>query len=165
MHTAGSRRNAVAGRREARASELAHRTDGVVHDCLADRHLDFLLDRYGHKVVAYRTFHLHGSADTAAGMVTVDGVVVHNNIFKDGQLDECNLTLKDLHQIANSFTKILVGIFHQRIDYPTIETDKESAGEKDTYGNTDTKPPKEETIRALEDERRSKEDIKRLGIS
>lgn len=43
-----------------------------------------------------------------------------NNIFLDGQLEECELTLKDLHNIEESFTRILTGIFHQRIDYPTM---------------------------------------------
>lgn len=41
-----------------------------------------------------------------------------NNVFIDGQLDECELTLKNLHEIARSFTAILNGIFHHRIDYP-----------------------------------------------
>ncbi len=41
-----------------------------------------------------------------------------NNIFIDGQLDECELTLKNLHEIARSFTSILNGIFHHRVDYP-----------------------------------------------
>jgi len=36
----------------------------------------------------------------------------------DGQLDECNLTLKDLDKIAKTFSKILAGVFHTRIDYP-----------------------------------------------
>jgi putative nucleotidyltransferase with HDIG domain len=39
-------------------------------------------------------------------------------IFIDGQLDECELTLKDLHAIQKSFIAILIGIFHQRIEYP-----------------------------------------------
>jgi cyclic-di-AMP phosphodiesterase PgpH len=39
-------------------------------------------------------------------------------IFLDGQLDECELTLKDLHAIQKSFMTILIGIFHQRIGYP-----------------------------------------------
>jgi len=39
-------------------------------------------------------------------------------IFLDGQLDECELTLKDLHAIQKSFITILIGIFHQRIGYP-----------------------------------------------
>ena len=35
-----------------------------------------------------------------------------------GQLDESNLTLKDLDKIAKSFVNILKGIFHNRIEYP-----------------------------------------------
>ncbi|KAJ53863.1 hypothetical protein BD780_002787 [Clostridium tetanomorphum] len=46
-----------------------------------------------------------------------------NNIIKarlnEGQLDNCDLTLKDLEKIRESFTKILMGIYHQRIEYPT----------------------------------------------
>lgn len=38
--------------------------------------------------------------------------------FMDGQLDECNLTLKDLSRVEAAFTRILLGIYHQRIDYP-----------------------------------------------
>ncbi|MEI6208735.1 MAG: HDIG domain-containing metalloprotein [Desulfuromonadales bacterium] len=41
-----------------------------------------------------------------------------NNIFIDGQLDECELTLKNLHEIARSFNRVLNGIYHHRIDYP-----------------------------------------------
>jgi membrane-associated HD superfamily phosphohydrolase len=38
--------------------------------------------------------------------------------FLDGQLDECHLTLKDLTKVEESFVRILLGIYHQRIDYP-----------------------------------------------
>ncbi len=38
--------------------------------------------------------------------------------FMEGQLDECNLTLKDLTKVEAAFTRILLGIYHQRIDYP-----------------------------------------------
>ena len=38
--------------------------------------------------------------------------------FMDGQLDECNLTLKDLTKVEDAFCRILLGIYHQRIDYP-----------------------------------------------
>lgn len=38
--------------------------------------------------------------------------------FSDGQLDECNLTLKEIAKIERAFTRILLGIYHQRIDYP-----------------------------------------------
>lgn len=38
--------------------------------------------------------------------------------FMDGQLDECDLTLRDLTRIKEAFFKILTGIHHQRIKYP-----------------------------------------------
>ncbi|WP_413578258.1 HD family phosphohydrolase [Bdellovibrio sp. HCB290] len=38
--------------------------------------------------------------------------------FSDGQLDECNLTLKDISKVEAAFIRILLGIYHQRIDYP-----------------------------------------------
>ena len=41
-----------------------------------------------------------------------------NRIFSDGQLDECELTLKDLHAITRSFNRVFAGMYHQRIDYP-----------------------------------------------
>jgi len=36
----------------------------------------------------------------------------------DGQLDECDLTFKDLDRIATAFVRVLGGIFHSRIEYP-----------------------------------------------
>ncbi len=36
----------------------------------------------------------------------------------DGQLDESNLTLKDLETIAQAFVHVLAGVFHSRIEYP-----------------------------------------------
>jgi putative nucleotidyltransferase with HDIG domain len=41
-----------------------------------------------------------------------------NLIFSEGQLDDCDLTLKDLHLIAESFTRTLEGIYHARPSYP-----------------------------------------------
>lgn len=38
--------------------------------------------------------------------------------LEDGQFDECNITLRDLNSIKNSFIKILGGMFHSRIEYP-----------------------------------------------
>ncbi|MDO5483498.1 MAG: HDIG domain-containing protein, partial [Desulfovibrionaceae bacterium] len=39
-------------------------------------------------------------------------------IFAEGQLDESELTFKDLHYLSENFHRILTGIFHQRIVYP-----------------------------------------------
>lgn len=41
-----------------------------------------------------------------------------NDKFIDGQLDECNLTLRDLHKIQGSFISNLNAIFHTRVTYP-----------------------------------------------
>lgn len=41
-----------------------------------------------------------------------------STIAFDGQLDNCNLTLKDLETVSGQFLRILGGIFHQRLDYP-----------------------------------------------
>ncbi|MGE5839291.1 MAG: HD family phosphohydrolase, partial [Deltaproteobacteria bacterium] len=50
----------------------------------------------------------------------IQGMVqkIINKVFSDGQLDACELTLKDLHEIAKGFNKTLSGIFHHRIEYP-----------------------------------------------
>lgn len=47
---------------------------------------------------------------------TVQRVI--NDCFAEEQLDECELTLKDLNEIAKAFTHILFGLYHQRIEYP-----------------------------------------------
>jgi putative nucleotidyltransferase with HDIG domain len=39
-------------------------------------------------------------------------------IIDDNQLDECDITLREIQLIKKSFFKILTGIFHHRIDYP-----------------------------------------------
>ncbi|MBW2653700.1 MAG: HDIG domain-containing protein [Deltaproteobacteria bacterium] len=81
-----------------------------------------------------------------------------NDIFADGQLEECEMTLKDLHQIAKSFNNILTSIYHSRIEYPeksqgkngtSKDTDRQSAKKENTNGNT---PQKDKT------------DLKRLGL-
>ena len=47
--------------------------------------------------------------------------------FEDGQLDECDLTLKDLHKIEETFNRILLNTLHHRVKYP--EEGKEDKGE------------------------------------
>jgi len=39
-------------------------------------------------------------------------------IIADDQLDECDLTLRELTQIRESMIRSLVAIYHSRIDYP-----------------------------------------------
>jgi hypothetical protein len=82
-----------------------------------------------------------------------------NTIFVDGQLDECELTLKDLHLIALSFNRILTGIFHSRIDYPVKP-------EKETNGKGPDKKPAKDADRPGAAQADSEPDLgKRIGIS
>lgn len=53
----------------------------------------------------------------------VDRII--NHIFLEGQLDECELTLIDIHEIKKRFTYILTGIFHKRVDYPGFDFSNE----------------------------------------
>lgn len=58
-----------------------------------------------------------------------------NNIIKarlnEGQLDNCNLTLKDLDKIKHAFMKSLMGIYHQRIEYPVDKWEIKQSSELD----------------------------------
>jgi putative nucleotidyltransferase with HDIG domain len=47
----------------------------------------------------------------------VDSLVAHR--FEQGELDECNLTLRDLKQITEAFLPVLSGVFQRRIEYPS----------------------------------------------
>ena len=41
--------------------------------------------------------------------------------LNDGQLDCSSLTFNDLEKICSAFSTVLTGVFHERIEYPTIE--------------------------------------------
>ncbi|MDO8493994.1 MAG: HDIG domain-containing protein, partial [Deltaproteobacteria bacterium] len=43
--------------------------------------------------------------------------------FAEAQLDECELTLRDLHEIGKAFTRIATALYHQRIDYAETKSD------------------------------------------
>jgi cyclic-di-AMP phosphodiesterase PgpH len=94
----------------------------------------------------------------------IQGMVqkIINNIFIDGQLDECELTLKNLHDIAKSFNRILAGIYHHRIDYP--EPAFKVNGRKKTVEDSDREPAKTASGRSEEAKKPGGEDLKRLGI-
>ena len=45
----------------------------------------------------------------------------------DGQLDKCQLTFADIEKICMSFYTVLSGVFHERIEYPSIEIPRSRA--------------------------------------
>jgi putative nucleotidyltransferase with HDIG domain len=38
--------------------------------------------------------------------------------IEDGQFDDCDLTLRDLHRVEDAFVSQLLGMYHQRVEYP-----------------------------------------------
>ena len=96
----------------------------------------------------------------------IQGMVqkIVNKVFSDGQLDECELTLKDLHEIAKSFNKTLSGIFHHRIEYPESAA-KSVPAKKGENGNTDQLSAGDSRTKRPDDKAEAGESLKRLGLS
>ncbi len=89
-----------------------------------------------------------------------------NNIFSDGQLDECELTLKDLHKIARSFNQILNGIHHHRVEYTEKRAAAAENGKgKPKNGSPDRQPTKQSQPIPEEDKKNGSGRLKRLGLS
>jgi len=98
------------------------------------------------------------TADRIQGMVQK----MINKVFASGELNECELTLKDLHAIAKCFTRVLNGIYHQRIAY----AEPAEKGAERPAPKTASEPPEEgaKTENGKKPEKRKEEDLKRLGI-
>jgi putative nucleotidyltransferase with HDIG domain len=96
----------------------------------------------------------------------IQGLVqkIINKIFLDGQLDECELTLKDLHEIARSFNKILTGIHHHRIEYPEADA-RVNSGPSKANGDPDRRQTRSPQDLAQEDREEGADNLKRLGMS
>jgi membrane-associated HD superfamily phosphohydrolase len=75
-----------------------------------------------------------------------------NKVFASGELNECDLTLRDLHVIAKCFTRVLSGIYHQRIAYS--EPAEKVGYERSDDGTTGDGERKE----------KKRENLKRLGV-
>lgn len=84
-----------------------------------------------------------------------------DKIFSDGQLDNCELTLKDLHNIAKSFNKILNGIYHHRIDYPETLIAKNGKGKN---GSPDRQQANQAQAASRQNTANGSGHLKRLGL-
>ncbi|MFO8112886.1 MAG: HDIG domain-containing protein [Desulfosalsimonadaceae bacterium] len=85
-----------------------------------------------------------------------------NKIFSDNQLNECPLTLKDLHIIARTYVKILTGIHHHRVEYP----DKPQTGQKkEENGGPDHKRTESAKNTGEPNQENGAGSLKRLGQS
>lgn len=75
----------------------------------------------------------------------------------DGQLDQCNLTFKDLDNIAKAFMKVFGGYFHAREEYPEFKKKDSRLGNEDELRindqNSNDNLEKENLRNALEETR------------
>ena len=55
--------------------------------------------------------------------------VIHKRLM-DGQLDECEMTLKEVHAIETSLVKSLCGIHHARVQYPSQKENDQADQDK-----------------------------------
>lgn len=85
-----------------------------------------------------------------------------NKVFSDGQLNNCELTLKDLNSIAKTFNKILNGIHHHRIEYSETLV---LVGGKAKDGHSDKQPAKPEKDPPKDPRTGGSDHLKRLGQS
>lgn len=64
--------------------------------------------------------------------------IIQKNL-ENGQLEECDLTLKDLDKIGDSFSRILTCMFHSRVEYPDEDLIRKLKEEKKNNGNFNKK--------------------------
>ncbi|HPW55845.1 MAG: HDIG domain-containing protein [Thermoanaerobaculaceae bacterium] len=72
---------------------------------------------------ASRTLH-----DPTPGKIQAMIDQVIKNVLEDGQLDECELTLRDVEKIGAEFYWVLTNVFHHRIDYPGFDFNRRRRG-------------------------------------
>lgn len=75
---------------------------------------------------------------TATRIKTLVKEIIQKNL-ENGQLEECDLTMKDLDKIGDSFSRILTGMFHSRVEYPDEDLIKKIKEEKKNNGNSNKK--------------------------
>ncbi len=76
---------------------------------------------------------------TVSRLRSVVGSIIDDR-FKNCELDESPLTLRDLTQIQEAFIKILTGIFHGRVEYPDQEKMAEAEHTEAESGAKKRKP-------------------------
>jgi putative nucleotidyltransferase with HDIG domain len=96
----------------------------------------------------------------------IQGMVqkIIKDIFADGQLDNCMLTLKDMNGMAMSFIRVLTAAKHHRIDYP----EPVFAGGQDKRkqdGDSDQRSTGRETDKPKDGKKDGGDNLRRLGIT
>ena len=76
----------------------------------------------------------------------------------DGQFDECDITLRQLRIAGEAIVKVLIGIYHHRIEYPAYESSSRTPEIEAVNGNgIDYKNADRETMQAVNQIRNTRE--------
>jgi membrane-associated HD superfamily phosphohydrolase len=78
----------------------------------------------------------------------VDRII--NQKLADGQLDEADISFKDLKRIKSAFLSILTALIHKRLEYPMEEEAK--VGGQNNRAKQDTKEIKEAVVKKNSEE-------------
>ena len=76
--------------------------------------------------------------------------------MEHGQLDECELTFRDLKKIKASFVKFLVGFYHNRVKYPNQKDPDEKHTASQAEGTASTTTPAPAASNAAQTEKSEK---------
>ena len=79
------------------------------------------------------------------------------NIYAEGQFDEADLTFKDLSKLIDGFTRMLIALNHQRINYQNIKVNESSAAKEDEQKEKNSEP-KDKKTEQKEDMPKTQED-------
>lgn len=71
------------------------------------------------KIISSRDEHAHSNGHRQNGMQTLEELVtsIIDERLHSGQLDDCDLRVKDIARIRQAFISTLQGIYHPRVDY------------------------------------------------
>ncbi len=132
-----------------------YRLPEVIRDIIAEHHGDSLMTYFYEKAkeveddVKESDYRYHGprprtkvsalimmadAVEAASRVLTeptpqkISGLVdrVIDRIIIDKQLDECDLTFKDISEIKKRFVFVLTGILHRRINYPGLDFNEDT---------------------------------------
>ncbi|MCD4699775.1 MAG: HDIG domain-containing protein [Phycisphaerae bacterium] len=73
---------------------------------------------------------VRATQEPTAGRIETQVHFVISKRLMDGQLDECELTLREVHAIETSLVKSLCGMYHVRLKYPSQEKPKTNGEEE-----------------------------------
>ena len=88
---------------------------------------------------------------TASRIKNLTQNVISRNLV-NGQLDDCNLTLRELNKIKDIFSRILTGMFHNRVEYPDEDLINKLKKER-AQNESVNKKQSETNIRSVKDEK------------